>query len=136
MDFHIFTSLMRNQSGRPMHTVRSTDGGQTWTPPQRLPRYAASVFPDLTLMSNGILACSFGRPGCHLMFSVDGGGEKWTSRTTLFEGPSTCYTAIREVAPGKLLYIHDVTPAGWGELKDGQVNEVRGVFVTVLRKQA
>jgi len=127
--------IMRNRSGKPMHMARSADGGKTWSPHERAPRYAVSVFPDLTLMSNGILACSFGRPGCHLMFSVDGKGEKWTSRTTIFEGPSTCYTAIREVAPGRLLYIHDVCPAGWQDLEKGQFNEVRGVFVTVARKQ-
>ncbi|MCK4417408.1 MAG: exo-alpha-sialidase [Candidatus Latescibacteria bacterium] len=126
--------IMRNKSGKPMYRVRSSDGGESWTKPIRMPRYAASVFPDLTLMSNGVLACSFGRPGCHLMFSVDGKGERWTSRTTVFEGPSTCYTAIREVAPGRLLYIHDVVPAGWSELKPGQANEIRGLFVTVKRK--
>jgi hypothetical protein len=126
--------IMRNQSGKPMWTARSNDLGKTWKELKRAPQYAVSVFPDLTLMENGVLACSFGRPGCHLMFSVDGIGERWTSRTTIFEGTSTSYTAIREVAPGKLLYIHDVTPAGWGKLKEGQFNCIRGVFVTVKRK--
>ena len=126
--------VMRRGSGKPMYTVRSRDGGKTWTQPARLPHYAASVFPDLVLMSNGILACSFGRPGCHLMFSTDGTGKWWTKRTTIFEGPSTCYTAIREVAPRHLLYVYDVVPAGWKELRPGQFNEIRGVLVTVTNK--
>jgi hypothetical protein len=125
--------MMRNQSRAPMWSCRSSDGGRTWSPPELAPEHAASVFPDLCLMSNGILACSFGRPGCHLMFSLDGTGEQWTDRTTLFNGPSTCYTAIREVAPGRLLYVHDVTPAGWNPLREGQLNEIRGVFVDVAR---
>ena len=125
--------VMRVKSSTPMYSVRSGDGGLTWTAPTRLPRYTASVFPDVALMSNGVLACSFGRPGCHIMFSVDGDCERWTSRTTVFDGPSTCYTAVREVAPGRLLYVYDVVPAGW-QLKDGVTNEIRGVFVTVRRK--
>lgn len=125
--------VMRMKSGTPMYSVRSADGGLTWTAPALLPRYAASVFPDLALMSNGVLACGFGRPGCHIMFSVAGDGEQWTSRTTVFEGPSTCYTAVREVAPGRLLYVYDVVPAGW-KLAPGVVNEIRGVFVTVRRR--
>ena len=125
--------VMRVKSGVPMYSVRSRDGGKTWSAPKQLPRYSASVFPDLALMSNGILACGFGRPGCHLMFSVDGDGERWTERTTLFNGPSTCYTALREVEPGRRLYIYDVVPAGW-QLKPGVVNEIRGVFVTVRRR--
>ena len=125
--------IMRIGSGKPMYAVRSSDGGSTWTTPVRLGPHTASVFPDLVLMSNGILACSFGRPGCHLMFSVDGKGDRWTKRTTIFEGSSTSYTAIREVAPGRLLYVHDVVPAGWNQLKPGQFNEIRGVFVTVTK---
>jgi len=84
--------IMRNRSGRPMWVTRSSDGGKSWAVPKRAPKYAVSVFPDLTLMRNGILACSFGRPGCHLMFSVNGLGDQWTNRTTIFEGSSTCYT--------------------------------------------
>jgi hypothetical protein len=109
--------VMRIGSGKPMRAVRSSDGGKTWTPPVELAPYTASVFPDLVLMSNGVLACSFGRPGCHLMFSLDGKGD----------------TAIREVAPGRLLYVHDVVPAGWKDLKPGQFNEIRGALVTVTK---
>jgi len=138
--------IMRNQSGKPMWTARSNGLGQTWKNLIRAPQHAVSVFPDLTPMENGVLACSFGRPGCHIMFSIDGTGEQWTSRTTIFEGPSTCYTAIREVVSGKLLYVYDVrfahqrlrlmvTPAGWGKVKEGQFNCICGVFVTVRRKE-
>lgn len=118
---------------------RSKDDGRTWSAPVVLPNYATCVFPDLTLMSNGLLALSFGRPeGNHLMFSVDGKGERWTSRTTVYhevdpkgEGSTCSYTAIREVAPGRLLYVYTylenlITP--------GAPSYVRGVFVDVTRK--
>jgi hypothetical protein len=82
-------------------------------------------------MSSGLLACSFGRPGCKLMFSSDDGAS-WSDPVAVFDGPSTYYTAIREVEPGKLLYIHDVIPGGWkNELPEGQQNEIRGVHITV-----
>jgi hypothetical protein len=128
--------MMRNNSRAPMWSSRASDEGGTWSLPVRTPEYAASVFPDLCLMSNGILACSFGRPGCHLMFSLDGTGERWSDRVTLYSGPSTCYTAIREVAPGKLLYIHDVTPAGWNPVPEGQFNEIHGTFIAVTRNDS
>jgi len=46
------------------------------------------------------------------------------------------FVAIREVAPGRLLYVYDVTPAGWGELQEGEFNEIRGVFVTVRKRNS
>ena len=113
--------------GLPMWSCRSKDDGRTWSQPRKLPEYATSVFPDAVLMSNGVLAVSFGRPGCHIMFSVDGKGRRWTSRTTIHEGTNTdAYTAIREAAPGRLLYVyHEATPEG---------NAIRGVFIDVKRK--
>lgn len=128
--------LMRNESGKPMYRTRSTDGGETWARPERMAeRYSScSVFPDLVLMRNGILACSAGRPKCQLMFSLDPDGAEWTEPVTVFDGPSTCYTGIREVAPGTLLYVHDITPAGWDMPKPGQFHEIRGMFITVKRK--
>jgi hypothetical protein len=129
--------FMRNVSGKPMYSARSTDGGKTWSPPQRMPdEYAAlSVDPDLVLMSDGTPACSAGRPGCHVMFSLDGAGKTWTKPVTIFTGSSTSYTSIREVAPGRLFFLHDVTPAGWEVPKKGQFHEVRGAFVTLRRKE-
>ena len=127
--------FMRNQSGKPMYSARSTDGGKTWSPPKRMPEdYAAlSVDPDLLLLSNGALACSAGRPNCSLMLSPDGAGETWAKPVTIFAGPTTSYTAIREVEPGRLFYLHDVVPAGWNEPKKGEFHEIRGVSLSVKR---
>ncbi len=121
--------VMRVSSGLPMWSCRSKDDGRTWTRARPMPDDAVSVFPDAVLMSNGVLAVSFGRPGCHIMFSVNGRGLRWTSRTTIHEGTNTdAYTAIREVAPGRLLYVFHES------LREG--NGIRGVFVEVRRKNA
>jgi hypothetical protein len=127
--------LMRNQSGRPMFLSRSTDDGKTWTAPKRMPdKYASmSVYPDLCLLQSGVLACSAGRPTCQLAFSTDPTGTEWTDPITVFDGPSTCYTAIREVAKDTLLYVHDIVPAGWNVPKPGQFHQVVGRLVRVTR---
>jgi hypothetical protein len=57
-------------------------------------------------MSNGILACSYGRPASCLMFSLDG-GKTWASHHVISDKVGFNYTSIREISPGKLLYIHD-----------------------------
>lgn len=124
--------VMRVGSNLPMWVCRSANAGKTWSDPHELPFYSASVFPDMLLLANGILAVSFGRPGAHIMFSVDGEGRRWTLRTTIHDGTNTdAYTAIREVAPGRLLYVfHENTTDG----SDQPVNAIRGVFVQVERK--
>jgi hypothetical protein len=128
--------FMRNESGRPMFRSRSTDDGKTWSKPDRMPgKYASmSVQPDLTLMRSGILACSAGRPKCQLVFCTDSDGTSWTNPITIFAGPSTGYTSLREVAPDTLLYVHDVTPAGWEKPQPGKFHQILGRFVTVKRK--
>lgn len=125
--------MMRVNSAAPMYWTRSTDEGRSWCTPVRMPEeYAAlSVDPDLLLLSNGMLACSAGRPNCHLMLSLDGKGTEWTRPVPVFLGPTTSYTSIVEVAPGEILYVHDVTSSGWESPKEGQFHEVRAVPVSI-----
>lgn len=97
--------VLRRGGGLPLGQTRSLDGGSTWSLPELLPGHG--VDPDLCRMSNGVLACTYGRPGTHLMFSPDGRGEAWGYRTVLGEGPSSCYMGIAEVAPDELLLVYD-----------------------------
>ena len=83
---------------------RSLDGGRTWTFERTLEE--GSVMPDLVLMSNGVLACSYGRPVSNLMFSLDG-GRTWRDHRVISDRANFNYTAIREISPGRLLYMHD-----------------------------
>lgn len=83
---------------------RSLDGGKTWKFERTLEE--GSVMPDLVLMNNGVLACSYGRPVSNLMFSLDG-GRTWRDHRVISDRANFNYTAIREISPGRLLYMHD-----------------------------
>lgn len=83
---------------------RSLDGGKTWKFERTLEE--GSVMPDLVLMSHGVLACSYGRPVSNLMFSLDG-GHTWRYHCVISDRANFNYTAIREISPGRLLYMHD-----------------------------
>lgn len=121
-----FVCIMRTGSGSPMYQTRSSDNGITWSVP--ISSEALGVYPCLLSMSNGILACSYGRveprredyyppeipkkhryysAGDMVMFSVDG-GRTWTDHTTIWYGPSTGYSTLVEPSPGELLCAYDV----------------------------
>mgnify|MGYP006290640663 CR=1 FL=1 len=97
--------VIRRGPKEPLAQCRSTDGGLTWSEPELLPGHG--VDPDLLLMSNGVLACTYGRPGLHIMFSEDGCGYSWGYRTVIGTWGSSAYTGITELSPGKLLLLYD-----------------------------
>lgn len=98
------TAVIRGDRDARMRQMFSEDGGKTWSQPVYLE--VGRVLPDLVLMSNGVLACSYGRPASCLMFSMDG-GKTWPSHHVISEKVGFNYTSIREISPGRLLYIHD-----------------------------
>jgi hypothetical protein len=69
------TAVIRQGTLLPMRQMWSHDGGKTWTEPVTLE--AGSVDPDLVYMSNGVLACSYGRPSSCIMSSIDQ-AKTWT----------------------------------------------------------
>ena len=83
-----------------------------------------------------MLACSYGRPGNRIMFSLDGTGNEWTDRIQVYEykGGSFGYTGIVEVEPGTLLFVYDRNDT-YPEYGDRRTTAVQGVYVTVRRKQ-
>lgn len=99
-----FTALLRTGPFKPFDQTFSEDGGKTWTKP--VPIEEGSVCADLIVMSNGLLACSYGRPASCLMFSADE-GKTWTSHHVISNKTGFNYSGIVEVKPGRLLYLHD-----------------------------
>jgi len=113
--------------------ARSTDGGKTWKFEGDLE--GRGVDPDMCLLSNGVLACSYGRPGNRIMFSADGTGHEWTDRVQIYEYKSGSfgYTGIVELEPGKLLYVYDRRDV-FPEYDGKQTTAIQGVYITVRKK--
>ena len=105
--------VMRRQKGNwkglmPLAIAFSKDNGETWGPPVSFAHLG--VFPGMVLLENRVLALSYGRPGVHLSFSLDGLGSDWTKPITLREGnpdslltKSCGYTAILPVSSNAFL---------------------------------
>jgi photosystem II stability/assembly factor-like uncharacterized protein len=99
-----FTAVIRGARTSQLTQTFSHDGGKTWDKP--VPLEVGRVAPDLVLMSNGVLACSYGRPASCIMFSIDG-GKTWASHHVVTDRVGFNYASIREISPGRLLYVHD-----------------------------
>lgn len=105
-------AVMRTSDQSPMYQCRLEVGAETWSLPVLLPGVAPedafSVDPDLTLMANGTLVLSFGRPNTRMLFSLDGRGDHWDYLSTIHLTPGASeYTGIREVSHNKLLFVTD-----------------------------
>ena len=98
------TAILRTSGYQPFEQIWSNDGGKTWGSAVTLEE--GSVDPDLVYMKNGVLACSYGRNGSNLMFSLDR-GKTWGFHHVFTDIRGFNYTAICEVSPGRLLYVHD-----------------------------
>lgn len=97
--------VLRRGGGLPLGQTRSTDHGQTWEDVELLAGHG--VDPELCLLSNGVMVCSFGRPGLHLMCSEDGCGYGWGYHRQLGAWPSSSYMSMVEIGPDELLLVYD-----------------------------
>lgn len=127
--------LFRTGNGGYLGEAWSQDDGKTWSAP--VSTGFLGVAPRLRLMSNGLLACTFGRPGpVTIMFSSDEGRE-WTNSVPIFSGMSTRYSDVIEVEPGKLFVVYDSVPYGWHPIPPSDKsakNAIFGTFVEVRRR--
>lgn len=127
--------LFRTGGGDYMGEAWSVDDGKTWTTP--VSSGFKGVAPHLRLMSNGLLACTYGRPGpVTIMFSADE-GKKWTNVTPISGSRSTQYTDLIEVEPRKLLVVYDSAPYGWKDIPSTDAsskNAIYGAFVEVQKR--
>ncbi len=108
---HLLMAGRTGEHGYPNERILfvwSKDGGATWIEPSRLlvdNRPVLGIFPQFALMSNGILAMTWGRTGdaaTAVAFSLDGTGKTWTDFTPIPDDMGG-YNDIAEISPGRLL---------------------------------
>ena len=106
-------AVMRNGAKEwPLWRTRSTDGGKTWSRPEKLPMLG--VFPQLKLLSNGVLVLAHVRPALNLSFDPTGTGNHWTHHvviqpTRIGEGGGVL--SIDEQKPNTVLFpVYDEFP--------------------------
>jgi hypothetical protein len=88
----------------PLYLSRSEDGGKTWSKPE--PIADRGVWPNACRMKNGVLACTYGRPGNWLAFSLDA-GRTWRGHFCFYNGPTTSCNSVQEIEPDTLLVLYD-----------------------------
>jgi hypothetical protein len=104
----------------PMYCSRSNDGGKNWTPPAQVAD--RGVCPNLVTLSNGIIVCTYSRPGNWLIFSDDNG---LTWKGAFQFGTSRDYNYILEVAPN--------TVQVYREMMERGEKRVYGTFFTIKK---
>ncbi len=112
----------------PLYQCRSRDEGRTWGPPQRVAD--RGVWPNSTVTGDGIIVCTYGRPGNWLCYSVDSGAT-WVGHHCFWSGPTTAYNSVEEVAPGRVLVMYD---RQWFDRGGTEASGVVGTFFAVKRR--
>ena len=73
--------LMRTGSSTPSYIARSTDGGLTWSKPEKFDQ--CGVLPQLLPLKCGVTLASYGRPGVFVRATDDPSGVKWDDPVTV-----------------------------------------------------
>ncbi len=113
-----------NCHDNPIMWSVSSDEGHTWSAPERTG--VEGAYPSLAVLSDGLLAMTYGRPGAMLVFSHDN-GRTWTDHTLIDATPYSGYTDVAELSPGLLLVgfgTRDFLNVATGE-RDNQIRLVR-----------
>ena len=147
-------AAFRLGGGHPLWLAYSADQGGSWTAPKPAkgtqaagtPGTASTVYgvwPQMRLLSNGVLVLASGRPGIGFWVAAAGDGEEWVGwdveaahSRNLPSDPwdaahgsgTTSYTGITEVEPGVILLAYDKTS---GSGRAGAVQKVYSVRIKV-----
>ncbi len=92
---------------KPLYVCWSNDLGKTWTKPTPTKPHLMCIQPTLQVLDNGVVACVYGRPGCHVAFSLDN-GRTWQDRVTFSDLPTPPITGQFDMAkagPNKLVVV-------------------------------
>ena len=100
-------AVMRNDSG-PMRQVRSHDGGKNWTSPSDLDTFGVS--PQLLLLENGVLVCTYGTRDVYAMASWDGTGREWSKPMLVYKGQGSGYTDLQTLSADTFRMVFDQSP--------------------------
>lgn len=111
-DGRLLCVMRTGYSKDPMYQCWSKDNGQTWSKPVSIG--IRGVDPALTVLSDGMLACSYGIKGHiqgmrrerNVMFSMDGGAT-WSHTTQIYGGPGGSYPGLCAIGPGKILFVYE-----------------------------
>lgn len=106
----------------PLYCSRSSDEGKTWSPPAQIAD--RGVCPNAVTLHNGLIVCTYSRPGNWLIFSDDH-GKTWKGAFQFGTGNATNY--IEEVAPDTIQVYYEV--------KDSGSEKVCGTFFSVKRSK-
>ena len=104
----------------PLYCSRSSDGGKTWSPPEQIAD--RGTCPSVIKLANGILVCTYGRPGNWLIFSDDN-GKSWKGAFQF--GTEGATNFIIETEPNTVQVYH--------ETKENGDDRLRGTFFTILK---
>lgn len=99
---------------RPLNVSWSDDLGKTWTRPVPTTPHLMNIHPNLIMLDNGVVACVYGRPGFHAVFSIDK-GRTWQDRISfshLAEPHITGQVHANKTAPNSLMVIGGVAAGG------------------------
>jgi len=93
----------------PLYCARSHDLGQTWTLPAQIAD--RGVCPALGVLGDGVIVCTYSRPGNWVIFSADNG---LTWKGAMQFGSSGAYDYLAVLAPDTFIVFHEV-PEGPGK---------------------
>ena len=99
---------------RPLFVCWSDDLGKTWTRPQPTTPHLMNIHPILLVLDNGVVACIYGRPGFHVVFSTDN-GHTWKDRVSfshLSVDRVSGQVHGNKIGPNKLMVIGGVGGSG------------------------
>ena len=103
----------------PLYCARSHDLGQTWTLPAQIAD--RGVCPALGVLDNGIIVCTYSRPGNWVIFSADNG---LTWKGAMQFGSTGDYDYLAVIGPDAFIVFHEVRETA-GKLVYGTFFQVK-----------